>query len=45
VIIGIYFFSGISNFIFGPSPWLNFPESPYIILVSFGMTGFLLGGI
>jgi predicted MFS family arabinose efflux permease len=45
VIIGIYFFCGVANFIFGPSPWLNLPESPYIILIGFSMNGFLLGGI
>ena len=45
VIIGIYFFCGVANFILGPSPWLNFPESPYIILIGFSINGFLLGGI
>jgi hypothetical protein len=45
IIVGLFFLGGVINFILGPSPWLNIPATIYTIIISFSLTGLLIGGV
>jgi hypothetical protein len=43
VIVGVYFFCGIANFVTGPSIWFNISDELYIVLIGQAILGFATG--